>query len=179
MTDASTPGIGQLYDEPFVVPDYGGTDLMISDVALGQPGASAGWRRGGAMLALLPTSQFPEGEFDVYYEVYNLPGGNRYSTEIAIEPVDDSGKPSEEGRVVRTTFTGTATSSQDGVLNELRNVAAGLERGPYRLTVTVTDEETGRRASRSRDFHVRGWTRGATLIHALPRGMVARAVEGG
>jgi len=169
MTDATTPGIGQLYSSPFQIPDYSGTHLMLSDIALGQPGAESGWTRGDVTLALLPTSQFPESSFDVYYEIYNLPFGNRYSTDISIEPVDESGATRlDEGNTVGTRFSGESAADSDGSLPELRRVEASLDKGRHRLTVTVTDEMTGQTAERSRVLQVRGWGRGATLVPALP-----------
>ncbi len=171
MTDASTPGIGQLYGSTFPVPDYTGTELMLSDIALGDPDAREGWRRGDVTLALLPTSQFPEGSFDVYYEVYNLPSGHRYLTELAVAPVDSSGAPRDgAGGVVRARFDGKAASAPDGSLGELRRVDTSLSKGHYRMTVTVTDQETGEVATRSRPFQVRGGSRRATMVPALPRG---------
>jgi hypothetical protein len=169
MTDATTPGIGQLYSAPFPIPDYSGSHLMLSDIALGQPGAESGWTRGDVTLALLPTSQFPESSFDVYYEIYNLPFGNRYSTDVSIEPVDESGAPRlDEGNTVGTRFSGESAAGADGSLPELRRVEASLDKGRHRLTVTVTDEVTGQTAERSRVLQVRGWGRGATLVPALP-----------
>ena len=47
MSDATTPGIGQLYGEPFRIRDYSGDELMLSDVALGHPDNDGGWQRGG------------------------------------------------------------------------------------------------------------------------------------
>jgi hypothetical protein len=171
MTDASTPGIGQLYGSAFPIPDYTGTNLMLSDIALGDPDAHEGWRRRDVTLALLPTSQFPEGSFDVYYEVYNLPAGHRYVTEIAVEPVDSAGAAREgAGGIVRTRFDGKAASGSDGSLGELRRLDTSLSKGYYRLTVTVTDQETGEVATRSRPFQVRGGSRRATMVPALPRG---------
>jgi hypothetical protein len=170
MNDETTPGIGQLYTSAFPIPDYRGSRLMLSDIAMGLPDAQAGWIRGDVRLALLPTSQFPEGSFDLYYEVYNLPRGNRYVTEITIEPVDEEGTPQPDaGNAVRTTFTGEAATRGDGSLAELRRVDATLPRGRYRLTVSVTDQETGGVARRSRLFHVQGWMPGTTLVPALPR----------
>ncbi len=170
MNDETTPGIGQLYTSAFPIPDYSGTRLMLSDIAMGLPDAQAGWMRGDVRLALLPTSQFPQGSFDLYYEVYNLPRGNRYVTEITIEPVDESGVPEPEaGSAVRTTFTAEAATLPDASLAELRRVDATLDRGRYRLTVAVTDQETGASARRSRLFHVQGWGPGTTLVPALPR----------
>jgi hypothetical protein len=75
MSDATAPGIGQLYADSIRIPDYGGDTLMLSDVALGQPEQFGGWERGDAAIALLPTERFPGNEFDVFYEVYNLPRG--------------------------------------------------------------------------------------------------------
>ncbi len=169
MTDATTPGIGQLYSAPFPIPDYTGSHLMLSDIALGQPDAEAGWTRGDVTLALLPTSQFPESSFDVYYEIYNLPFGNRYSTDISIEPVDETGATRlDEGNTVGTRFSGESAADADGFLPELRRVEASLDKGRHRLTVTVTDEVTGQTAERSRVLQVQGWGRGATLVPALP-----------
>ena len=168
MTDATTPGVGQLYDSAFAVPDYGGTDLMLSDIALGQRPATAGWRRGDVTLALLPTSQFPESSFDVYYEIYNLPYGNRYDTEIAVQRVDERGEPAA-GEPVRLRFSGKSAGSRDGFVQELHHVDASVARGRYRLTVTITDGETGETARNSRLFRVRGWDPGATMVAALPR----------
>ena len=169
MTDATTPGIGQLYGSPFPIPDYSGQDLMLSDIALGLPGAEIGWTRGNVTLALLPTSQFPQGSFDVYYEVYNLPPATPYSTEISIQPLDGSGDADDASRTVRTRFSGESDARGSGSLRELRRVEATLERGPYRLTVSVTDDTTGRTVHNSREFHVRGWRGGTTLVPAMQR----------
>jgi len=169
MTDATTPGIGQLYSTPFQIPDYSGTRLMLSDVALGLPDAGGGWKRGNVHLALLPTSQFPGSSFELYYEIYNLPAGDRYGTEIAIQPLDAKGsRDLQEGRAVRTRFEGESTAGADGVLRELRRVDASLPDGRYHLTVTVTNKETRETAASSRDFEVRGWSSGETLVPARP-----------
>ncbi|NJD11323.1 MAG: hypothetical protein FIB01_13105 [Gemmatimonadetes bacterium] len=164
MTDATEPGIGQLYGTPFPVPDYSGARLMLSDVALGLPAGEGGWHRGEVTLALLPTSQFPASAFDVYYEIYNLPPSHPYRTEIAVEPAVPGAL-----RPVRLRFAGEASASRDGVVPELRRVETSLTRGRYRITVTITDEVTGQSASRARAFEVRGWARGTTLVAALPR----------
>jgi hypothetical protein len=169
MSEATIPGVGQLYHSPFPIPDYSGSDLMLSDVALGRPTAGAGWRRDDIALALLPTTQFPASSFDVYYEVYNLPHGNRYTTEIRVAPIGATrAEWAGEDDPVGLRFSGEAVAARDGSVRELRRVDAALDRGQYRLTVTVTDQETGESASRSRDFHVRGWDRGATLVPAYP-----------
>ena len=169
ITDATTPGRGQLYDAAFPIPDYRGRRLMVSDIALGVPGVDAGWRRGDVALALLPTNLFPESAFDVYYEVYNLPAGSPYTTEIFVEPVDRSGAPRGGEEPVRLRFSGDAAPRVDGTLPELRHVETSLGRGHYRITVTIEHEDTGETASRSRVFEVRDWDRDATLVPALSR----------
>ncbi len=168
MSDATTPGIGQLYSAPFPIPDYSGSHLMLSDVVLGQPDSAAGWRRGGVSLALLPTSRLPESSFDVYYEIYNLPWGHRYGTELSIEHLDEAGRPIGDGSAVTARFAEEAKPGPDGSLPQMRNVGASLGPGRYRLTVRVTDETTGQTAVRARLFEVSGEHRGATLVPALP-----------
>ncbi|HUG39251.1 MAG TPA: hypothetical protein VMM12_02140 [Longimicrobiales bacterium] len=170
MTDAATPGRGQLYDSYYPVPDYSGSELMLSDIALGEPGPAAGWKRGDVTLALLPTSQFPEGSFEVYYEIYNLPHRTRYGTELVVERLGDSPtEPVAAGDAVRLRFSGESPAGPGGSVPELRYVETDLGRGRYRLTVTVTDEESGDSTSRSRLFEVRGWGPGTTMVAALPR----------
>jgi hypothetical protein len=168
MYDANAPGIGQLYSEEFPIPDYSGSELMLSDIALGQPDVEAGWTRGNVTLALMPTDLFPSSAFDVYYEIYNLPAGTPYSTGITIEHADDAGRIIV-GRepIVRLGFSGESEAGADGSLPELRRVETSLPRGSYRMTVTITDLATGASVSRSRAFEVRGWKRGITMVPAL------------
>lgn len=169
MSDATTPGIGQLYGSPFPIPDYGGDALMLSDVALAQPIAEAGWKRERVSLALLPTSQLPGSLFDVYYEIYNLPHGHWYTTEISVERVDESGTRRIGEDPVSIRFTRESTAGPDASLQELRRLDTLLPEGRYRLTVRVTDEHTDRSVTRSRLFQVHEWSRDATLVPALPR----------
>jgi hypothetical protein len=171
MSDATTPGVGQLYGASFPIPDYSGSHLMLSDVALAEPDATAGWQRGGATLALLPTRLFPSSAFDVYYEIYNLPYGTPYVTEIAVEQVDDSAtvRPTDRDPV-RLRFAGESTARRDGSLVQLRRVETSLGNGRYRITVTIRDVASGQTATRSRVFEVNRWERGATMVRAWPHG---------
>ena len=130
---------------------------------------SGGWPRGDVTLALLPTSQFPESAFDVYYEIYNLPTGTPYETEVSIQPVDDSDEDRTDGDGrVRTMFTGESEASEDGSVTELRRVESALPKGRYRLTVTVRDATNGSTAQSSKVVQVQGWGRGATMVPAMP-----------
>ena len=169
MIDATQAGIGQLYWKYIRIPDYSGTELMLSDVALGQPDAQIGWERGGATLALLPTRQLPSGTFDVYYEIYNLPAGDPYTTEITVERVaGSSSEMAEDREPIRLRFAGESTAAADGTLPELRRVGTSLAKGSYRIIVTIEDLTTGKTASRSRTFEVQTSGRGATMVQALP-----------
>lgn len=163
MSDVTTPGFGQLYHGPFPIPDYGGSQLMLSDLALGDPDVDGGWTRGDVTLALIPTGQVPPDDFDLFYEIYNLPRDHPYSTEIFVEPLDEGAgptdDPSTEDLLVR--FFGESTTRPDGTLPELRRVGfsqdgvgGGLNPGRYRLTVTVRDEVSGETAKRSRPFRI-------------------------
>jgi hypothetical protein len=169
VTDATRPGVGQLYLTPFPTPDYRGTDLMISDLAFGLPDTPPGWTRRGVGLALLPPSRFPERAFDIYYEIYNLPAGRPYETEIAIQRLDDD----DDEHVVRTRFSGQSGADPDGTVGELRRVESALQRGRHRITVTVTDLVNERQTSTSRVVDVTGWPRGTTMVRALPKRAVS------
>jgi hypothetical protein len=169
MIDATKPGIGQLYLDYGKIPDYSGTRLMLSDVALGQPDAQSGWRRGDATLALLPTGRFPSSSFDVYYEIYNLPEGNPYETEVSVERLDgESDEPSQEREPIRVRFTGESAATEDGTVAELRRMGTSLEKGRYRISVNIEDLSTGETASRSRTFEIQDSGRGATMVPTYP-----------
>jgi hypothetical protein len=174
VIDAMEAGIGQMYTSSTRVPDYSGPELMVSDVALGQPDIPSGWNRGGATLALLPTSQIPSSAFDVYYEIYNLPEGNPYTTVVTVERFEGVPSSTSEGNEpIHLHFTGESAASDDGTLAELRRVETSLPKGSYRITVTIEDLVTGKTASRSRSFEIQDSWRGATMVPAhqvQPRG---------
>ena len=163
VMDAIEPGIGQLYTEPFQIPDYSGRSLMLSDLVLSEPDAKTGWKRGDITLGILPSTRFPPDVFDVYYEIYNLPKGHQYTTEIALE------RPYPDSKPIRLRFSGESNAGPDGLLPELRRVDAQLSRGAHRLTVTVTDLVTGETATCTRSFQVQGSARGATRAKAVQR----------
>jgi hypothetical protein len=177
MIDGTHAGTGQLYNLSLDIPDFRGTKLMLSDIALGLPGARIGWKRGEQTIALLPTSQFPSSAFDVYYEIYNLSQGGRYTTEITIEDMEPDDRRGDDDRPVRLRFTDVAALMPDGTLPELRRVETSLPRGNYRITVHVTDPVTGVVAKASRAFTVSGWNRGSTMVAALPHVDEKRTLE--
>jgi hypothetical protein len=166
VTDAARPGVGQMYLTPFPTPDYSGSELMLSDLAFAMPNSRSGWTRRGVTLALLPTSQFPESAFDIYYEVYNLPRGHPYETEIAIEPTGDD---ADDEQIVRARFSEQSGADPDGTLGVLRRIESALPEGRYRITVTVRDQVGNRTAHRSRIVDVVGWRPGTTIVRARPK----------
>jgi hypothetical protein len=159
LSNATSPGIGQLYHGPFPIPDYRGAGLMLSDLAWGLPDADPDWRRGDVALALVPTGQLEHGSFDLFYEVYNLPGGHAYTTEVSVQRLDKSlGARIRDivgaGDDVRVRFAGESPAGPDATVPELRRIDSDLGEGRYRMTVTVRDRTTGRSASRSRVFEI-------------------------
>ena len=72
------------------------------------------------------------------------------------------------GAPVRTTFTGESAAREDGSVAELRRIESALPRGRYRFTVRVRDRAEATTATRTRDFEVREWGGGATLVQAMP-----------
>jgi len=157
ISDVTRPGHGQLYNAAFPIPDYSGSHLMLSDIALSETDVEEGWTRGEVKLALLPTGRLPEGSFNLYYEIYNLPAGNSYRTEVTIERLEEDREGALPGRVldeVRTNFVGESTSGPDATLPELRRLDSRMSKGRYRLTVTIHDEVTGQKAERARLFQI-------------------------
>ncbi len=168
MIDVIGLGTGQVYWKSAPIPDYSGTELMLSDVALGQPDPQIGWERGEVTLALLPTRRLPSSAFDVYYEIYNLPAGSPYTTEITVERVaDSSSETPEDSELISLSFAGVSTAAADGTLPEMRRVGPRFAKGSYRIIVTIEDLTTGKTASRSRTFEVQTSGRGATMVPAL------------
>jgi hypothetical protein len=157
VTDPSEPGIGMYYGGPFPIPDYSGKHLMLSDIALGEVETDQGWKRGAYTLALLPTNQVKGGNFALYYEIYNLPAGAHYTTEVVIERLDKgTGAKIRElfggDTSVRVRFEGESTASADATLPEMRRIGVPLGKGRYRLTVNVKSLATGQTAKGSRTF---------------------------
>jgi len=154
VTDPTVPGIGQLYGGPFPIPDYSGADLMISDIAFAEPDTVGTWKRGEVSLALVPSDQFREGTFNVFYELYNLPKDTPYRTEIIIEPVRGSIRRLFGSDPIRLRFDGVSTAGPDGVLQELRRVTVPMRKGQYRMTIVVKNLASGEETRKQREFSI-------------------------
>lgn len=167
MTDPQAVGVGQLYDSSFPIPDYSGDTLMLSDIALGQPAGDEGWRRGDVSLSILPIGRFPGSTFEIYYEIYNLPPGHGYDTQVTVELLGDPGSASAtESFGLR--FQADARSGSGNTVQELRSISGQLEVGLYRMTVAVEDRVSGEVVTRTRLFQVRPTGDGTTPVIAVP-----------
>ena len=166
MTDPQAVGVGQLYDSSFPIPDYGGDTLMLSDIALGQPAGEEGWQRGEASLSILPLARYPGSTFQIFYEIYNLPAGHGYDTEVTVEPAGDGDSGADDSVGFR--FQADARSGSGDTVRELRSISGQLEVGLYRMTVAVEDRVSGEVATRSRLFQVRRSGDGTTPVIAVP-----------
>jgi tetratricopeptide (TPR) repeat protein len=126
------PANGAHQMETIRVPRYAGDTLMISDVLLGNAVPGGNFVRGGRRITLMPFARFVDGRFRVFYELYNLPRGTFYQTQLLVQPVD--GRP-QDG--LRTDFQDEAAPDADGVVRVLRTMGTELRPGRYRLTVRI------------------------------------------
>jgi hypothetical protein len=143
------------------VPDYTASRLTLSDILLATPTAGVNWVRDSVQLGLTPTPEFVGGLFTTYYEVYHLPPGTTYETQIEVTP-DEKGLFGSlrdwvrSGRAISLRFSGQATGQ--GTVPELRRIQSGLPPGRYRMRVRVT--AGGETASADREFVVKDTTSG-------------------
>jgi tetratricopeptide (TPR) repeat protein len=147
---------GTTWGGPLVVHDYSGTALRLSDVVLAEPDAEGSFVRGPHRLSLSPSQVFPGGEFKVYYEVYNMPAGGGYRTDITIERADRgvAARLFGRGDATRLQFEDVAPESADGVIRELRDVTAPFEPGEYLMRVRVTGSRGAGTFERERRFTI-------------------------
>lgn len=130
------------------VPNYAGSELMLSDLLFATT-EDGPFVRGRARLALVPPRQFKQGEsFRLFYELYNLPAGRTYRTEITFTTVESNlvlklfkGKKS-------TTVTFEETSTTDDLVQEIRTLVPEIESGRVDVTIKVTDLTTMQTATK-------------------------------
>jgi hypothetical protein len=149
------------YGGTVTVPDYGGRELQLSDIVLAEPDSLGSFARGPHRLALAPTQVFPGGRFRVFYEIYNLPAGEPYRTEIRIERAKRSALARLFGRgnPVALRFDEiapepVAPEPVAGLHYQLRDVEAPLAPGDYLMRVRV--RTAGSEVERTRRFTVPG-----------------------
>ena len=125
------------------IPDYSGRTLMISDMlfASTEPGP---FIRGNAHLALVPPRQFREGEgFRVFYELYNLPAGRPYRTEITFTTKESNIFARLFKGKTTTTVTFEGISEGGDVVQELRTLVPQIEADEAEVQITVRDLTSG------------------------------------
>jgi hypothetical protein len=121
---------------------------MISDVVLGSAVEGGNFTRGGRRVALLPFAHSVDGRFRVFYEIYNLPRGTQYRTQLLVEK---NGGTAQDG--LRLEFNDESTPDNDGVVRVLRTMGTELKPGRYRLTLRVVTPDN-HFAEKSRVFIV-------------------------
>ena len=102
------------------------------------------WHRDVVQLNLLTPRRITTDQmFSLFYEIYNLPAGDRYRTEIEIQPVGGSGLLRGVKRLfgggrgeVRLSFEEESNSNLAGTDQELRRVTADLSPGRYKVNGT-------------------------------------------
>ncbi len=149
VRDANAPRHGRIYGGPIAVRDLSGGRIGLSDLVLAERGGGPWWR-GGVSLALRPTHQFRVGEpLVLFYEIYDLPAGAPYRTEVTIER-EGLGiwsalrrflglEQTPLGLTLR--FEGLAGEVEGLGLQEMREITTGLAPGTYVLRVKVTNLE--------------------------------------
>jgi GWxTD domain-containing protein len=161
IRDLGRPGRGQMYGGTTRLPAYNAAGLMLSDIVLAEPDPGA-WQRGQATLALVPPRQFLEGQpLTLFYELYNLPQGTPYRTEITLAPTAQSSGFGKLKRLfgggdgtVRLRFDGAAHTNNAGHVQEIRRVTTELEPGKYSVQVRVTNLANQQTAMLAKEFVV-------------------------
>ena len=136
--------------------------FSLSDVVVAPEEMPVGWRRGDVDVAFAPLATYLPGEtVAVYYEIYGLPEGAQYETEIELVPPAETLRDRMldllRERAVRFRFTGVATRphAQFGVQEDRTLTLSGDEPGIWTLRVSVTDSATGRVTVRETNIEIR------------------------
>ena len=123
--------------------------LALSDLVLGRDGAGLTWQSATGPVRLNPLDAFPpKGSAELYYELHGATPDSTYQTDIEVKGVYGDAKGT-----VHLTFKETA---HDQLVRSRRSIGLDkLEEGQYQVTVTVTEQGTGKTAVQSRYLNVR------------------------
>lgn len=118
--------------------------LALSDLVLGREGSGLIWQSPAGQVPLNPLDLFPpEGSAELYYELHGATPDRTYQTDIEVKGV--------YGNAKGTVHLGFSEKASDVLVRARRSIGLDkLEQGQYRITVTVTEEGTGKTAVRSR-----------------------------
>jgi hypothetical protein len=151
--------VGGVSKETINVESFDPSALTMSDVVIAPSGAIGSFMRGKERVALAPGHVYTTAEEPVlYYEVYGTAPDAELTTQVRVEPIRESAL--ERMRSVLGRDDGSVTASfkerapapngQFGV-QQKRTIGLGqLVPDDYRITVTVTDNATGRSTSREK-----------------------------
>ena len=144
LRDPGDSGRGGMWGGAMRVRSFTAYGLKISDVVVSGSGPGT-WTRGSTRLFLLPARSFVPGTpAAIFYELYDLEPGSRYSTELTLTPEDESlgervWRAVTGSGEVRFRFDSEAPTDAGSTLQELRSLVLPTEEGRYTLTVRVTD----------------------------------------
>ncbi|HEU4799409.1 MAG TPA: hypothetical protein VFS94_02130, partial [Gemmatimonadales bacterium] len=122
--------------------------LAISDLVLGRASTGLQWNGPHGLVHLSPLDAYSQqGEVEIYYEVSGASPNTDYRTDVELKGVYGDA----EGEL-RLGFDDLA---EGALLVSRRTVSLeNLDPGQYRVTVTVTEEDTGRTATQTRLLNV-------------------------
>jgi hypothetical protein len=154
-----SPGRGRTHGQHIMVPDFSGDSLIISTIVMGSLEGAPNWRRGNVALPVIPTGEFEGGDFQIFYELYNLPEDTPFRTEITVHRVRSgmqriTGFLTGNDPVIQLRFDDVAGPDEAGIVRQLRTVESELEPGIYRTRVRVIDAERRTESITERQFSV-------------------------
>ncbi len=152
---------GQRFD--LAVPDYGAGTLQMSDILpasdIRPAGTGRAFARGGWAVTPNPTGAFARAQpiglfFEVYHLTFDAQDQTRYSIEYTLRSPQRRGLLGRLFGRSRTVLSveSPATGTEASPVEVGQLDVSSLDPGRYTLTITVTDQLTGRQASRSRDL---------------------------
>jgi hypothetical protein len=123
--------------------------LALSDLVLGRDGAGLVWQSPAGPVPLNPLDAFPpKGSAELYYELHGATPDSTYQTDIEVKGVYGDARGT-----VHLTFSERAHGA---VVRTRRSIGLDqLETGQYLVTVTVTEQGTGKTAVQQRYLNVR------------------------
>jgi len=147
---------GDVATDSIAVASLDGRRFAISDLVLGRAG-DLSWSEAGDTVFVNPLDRFPAGgDARLYYEVYGLPAGTPYHTEIRVERKGG-------GSIFHRLFGGgrppvllSFDAASDGPETRVHRTVAlrDAPTGAYALTLRVTNPATGRAVTRTRYFEI-------------------------
>ena len=136
-------------------------DFSLSDVVIAPETMPIGWPRGDVSVAFAPLATYlPGNTVQLYYEIYGMPAGAAFETEIELTPPADNVRERlldlVRDRSVRFRFENVAGEPHAvfGVQQHRTITLDGVEPGIWTLTVRVTDRQSGRTAEREATIEV-------------------------